>query len=94
MKSNASDVILQTLIFLAALLMCWIIVRCEMGAWTVKVVVSPKLLQKVSDLKREVLVAAASRDRIIDMMADQNMALKATNAVLRAEIAELKKSVK
>jgi len=91
---KCSDIVLQTLIFITAILLCWIIVRCEMGAWTVKEVESPKLLQKVNDLKREVLVAAASRDKIIDMMADQNAALKATNAVLRAEIMALKKAVR
>jgi len=41
-----------------------------MGAWGVKEIESPKLLQKVKELKREVVAAAASRDKIIDMMAD------------------------
>lgn len=86
-----TDKVFSVLTFIVALLLCWIIVRMETGAWREKdKKTSERLQAKVEHLERAYKIAVQSRNDAVEMMLRSHDILAISNKVLQAELKKLK----
>ena len=88
------DKVFSALAFIVALLLCWIIVRMETGAWREKDKrINERLRARVEYLERAYRIAVQSRNDAVEMMLRSHDELAISNKVLQAELKELKAKV-
>lgn len=88
------DKVFSVLAFIVALLLCWIIVRIETGAWREKDKrTSERLRARVEYLERAYKAAVQSRNDAVEMMLRSHDILAISNKVLQAELKKLKAKV-
>lgn len=84
------DKVFSALTFVVALLLCWIIVRMETGAWREKdKIINERLRARVERLERAYNAAVQSRNDAVEMMLRSHDVLAISNKVLQARIKEL-----
>lgn len=85
------DKVFSALTFVVALLLCWIIVRMETGAWREKdKKANERLRARVEYLERAYNAAVQSRNDAVEMMLRSHDELAISNKVLQAELKKLK----